>query len=364
MANRDGVQVGQTITLRAVFTDADGNFIAPDDDPTVYIYAPGTESATIAEEADAETWTTAAAGPLTPTEIVPGLYELSYVVPAGWNFGPAVDVWDASFSGNRDVTQLTFLVNTEVTALSQQLSKNLALVVELGTGITSLVGDHHLPSTTTLSWLTELNPFCVSVEMVQMTLGPWIEWIPPITLALMIHNSSKLAQFVTPPRVCDPEWYRYAKAQLVIYDIALKAYSMPAARGHGNSSGGSKRLGDLSIQSGGSGASGSIMSSGIDLETFKDMKRQRQEWFLVVNSGACLLPGQSPPAGFAIAGWNAPGRFVNGRLWEEPTSDYPYPVTSFNEKHLRRGHVRSRHGYADQYNFGPGTGTNSRWSKW
>jgi hypothetical protein len=362
MANRDSVLSGKTVTLRAIFTDENGDFVAPDDDPQVYIYAPGSDTSLIQDEADADTWDTAYAGPISPTEVVPGLYELTYTVPAGWEAGTAIDAWVAEFSNNRDVTFLTFIVTTEVEAFANQLAKNLVLIVELMSGIQSLDNLKQIPSTTTFSWTTELSPFCVSVEMVQMTLGPWIEWIPADTLALMIHVSSKLASFLTPPKICDPEWYRYAKAQFVIYDIALKAFTMPTAKGTGSYTSGRKRLGDLTIDGGGSSASGAVLSSGIDLETIKDIKRIRQEWLTVINSGACLLPGQSPPPAFAIPGWHAPGRFVNGRLWEE-TSNYYYSQTSSNEKHLRPGHVRSRHGFTDR---GPGGGLSGaqRWGRW
>jgi hypothetical protein len=343
MYTRDGILIGKQVTLRAIFTDGTGELVAPDDLPNVYIYDTSVSTDTINTEAEEETWTSAL-GPFASTEIAPGLYEYTYTVPTGWEAGTAHDVWDAEFSGIRDYSILSFVVETQITGLGAQLRKNEVLTLVLDSTIASLDGEKILGGDITLAWTTQLDPFCVSVELVQMTLGPAIEWIPPATLAMMIYWSSMEAAHLTPPRICNLEWYRYAKAQFVIYSIALKAYYMPG--GNGVAASGAKRLGDLSITRGGQ-ASGQVLSSGIDAETIKEIKRQRAEWFRVVNSGACLLYGQSLPAGFAIPGWNVPGRVVAGRLFDDPSA-YPYAVPTANMKHFRPGHARPTNFYSDQ----------------
>lgn len=356
MYTRDGVLAGKQVILRAVFTDDLGLLVAPDSLPDVYIYSPSVSGSVIAAEVEAATYTSATVGPLSPTLVAPGLYELTYTVPAGWTAGTAWDVWDSAFSSIRDYTILGFEVQTAIAAAGAQLKVNEVLTLTLDKSIANLEGDLILAGNLTFAWTTQLNPFCVSVELVQMTLGPWVEWIPPATLAMMIHWSSMLAAHSTSPHICDQDFYNFAKAQFVIYDIALKAYYMPGSPG--STSGGTKRLGDFSINMGGSsGASGSVLSSGVDLETVKEMKKQHRAWMLVVNSGACLLPGQSIPAAFSLPGWNVPGRVVPGRMFEDPAS-YPYVVPTQNEKYLPAGHVRTRHRYGNQAGF------ISPWSRW
>lgn len=357
MYTRDGVLIGKTVTLRAIFTDDTGALVAPDALPVVHFYDPSVDLATVQSEAEAATWTSETGPSVVSTEVAPGLYEVDFTVNTGWEEGYAHDVWDAAFNAIRDYSILSFRVEDDIAAAGTQLNKNEILTLTLDSSISSLDGEKTLGGDVTFAWATQLEPFCVSVELVQMTLGPWVTWIPPQTLALMIYWSSLLATHLTPPRVCDQEWYRYAKAQFVIYDIALKAYQMPGSPG--STGGGTKRLGDLSIKTGGSsGASGHVLSSGIDLETVKEMRRLHQEWFRVVNSGACLLPGQQLPAGFAIPGWNAPGRMVPGRMFEDPAS-YPYQVPTQNEKYLPDGHYRTKHRYRAERPAYPGM-----WKRW
>ena len=91
--SRISVQDGATVPLRTVYTDTAGNFVSPTTPPVVYIYDADIDDSVFDAELEALTFTSAVAGPLTPTEITTGFFELLYAVPSGGSAGLWRDIW-------------------------------------------------------------------------------------------------------------------------------------------------------------------------------------------------------------------------------------------------------------------------------
>lgn len=329
---RHGVLDGQEITLRAVLTDVLGNFVDADSIPQVYIYPEDIDSDLMDLEIEAETYTSAIAGPLVPVRIDTGFYELTYQVPLDAETGLWRDVWIGRLSGNSFSKALSFSVINGGHVLVQQLKINELVVIELSESISSYTG-MTLANDIQLSFLTVLKPYYASPDLIRMEIGPWIDFIPDSTLALMIHWSSKEADFITGKK-CRIERLKFARAKFVVFDAVLRAFYLPGSSAFqpGGATGGSKTLGDLSIKAG-SGALVAQTSSGIDVNTLGNIRKQREEWLRIVNAGGCLMPGESLPMQGAIRGKFDPDRRRAGRLWLDPEfNHYSQPGTNSKKK--------------------------------
>jgi hypothetical protein len=348
---RDGVLTGQVIDLRAVVTDATGALIDTDSLPDVYIYDSSVDEDTIQSEIDALTFTSALAGPLAPTSISTGFYELEYTVPSGSVLGDWHDVW----VGEIDTIPVSQILEFEVEGggdiAAQVLRNNELIIIELDGTIAALVGTAVLGSDVLVSFSTIYNPLYASPDLLRMEIGPFLDFLPDDTLALMIHWSSLCADFICARLSCtDKKRLNFAKAKFVIYDAALRALLLPGASnlsGIGASgSGAKKQLADLSITKGGAGASIAVTSSGIDVETLNYIRDQRDMWERVVNAGGCIVPGQGLDPVGAIRGRYDIDRRASGRLWLNPEL-YDYPQPSTNVKVRRSGAQRGRFGFSD-----------------
>lgn len=341
VGNRNGVLTGESITLKVVVTDDSGCLRDTDVLPDVYIYDQSVDVDTIQAEIDAAIFTSALAGPLVPTLISTGFYEITYVVPSGSSEGTWHDVW----VGTLDTVGVSAIQAFEVTVgadlSDQSLENNQMVVVELDALIANVSGTNSLGEDVILSFATTYNPFYASCELVRMEAGPWIGYLPEDTLALMIHWASREADCIAPNARCTKK-FKEARARFVIYDAALKALTLPGGlylSGLNAGAGDSKKLGELSITKGKDPSN--ITSGGVDLDTLKYIRGKREEWWRVVNAGGCIVPGEGLGPSYAVKGRFDPDKRLTGRLWESPDR-YHYQVPTVNTRVRRVGQRRSR----------------------
>lgn len=338
---RTSVLDGQMVELKAVFVDAAGNFIDPATLPQIYIYDESVDTDTIDEEIDDASFASALAGPLTPTQLATGFYELEYTVPAGSTAGIWHDVWISSIETTDSNAVLSFTVINGADVSVQRLLDNEIIVVELDSSISSYTG-LSLAADIQLSFITSLKPYYASPDLVRMEIGPWIDFIPDATLAMMIHWSSKEADFImTGPR-SSAKRVQFARAKFVSYDAVLRALYLPGSSSYqpGGGSGVSKRLGDLAITNSAAGAV-QRTASGIDVETLGYIKAQRDEWFRVVNAGGSITPGQSLGFETALRNRFDPDRRLGGRGFADPDC-YNYEQPALNAKARFPGHNKGK----------------------
>jgi len=357
---RNSVLSGETIDLRVVFTDDAGNLVDPDagaipvPPPTlpapvliqVYIYDESVDTDVIEAEIAASTFTSALDGPFTPTRIATGFYEYSYTVPTSSDEGLWHDVWVSQVDGVDSNQLFEFTVDVGADLTIQQLLNNELILIELADSITNTAGDKSLASTITLSFMTVLSPFYASPDLVRMEAGLWLDFVPDSTLALMIHWSSKEVDFIakTPTNSSD---FQFARTKFVVADTVLRALTLPGgSNGLGIGSGGvgiggRKTLGDLTIDNKDSRSNVAVMSSGVDVETMKYYRTQRDEWWRVVNAGGTIVPGQSFEPSYAIKGKYNPDRRNAGRAWISPDETY-YLQPGVNTKIREIGRDRGR----------------------
>lgn len=340
---RDGVFVGKTIELTAVFLDQVGGTLDPDEPPDVYMYSADIDTSLLLEDIGALAYTHATAGPFTSTKVADGIYRYTYTVPTDAVEGAWHDLWTPVIDGVQYADYNKFTVRPALVLEGNQLQENQVVLITLSKDIAATNGKT-LQDDIQLSFATQLFPFLTSLELINATIGPWIEWMLPFTLALMVYNASKEAAAVTPGNICDPSFYSYACSQFIIYDIMYKAYMMPARPG--TSIGSRKTLGDLSISRENNATQS--LASGIDPTTLAETKKGRDEWLRIVMSGGCLNPGQGVLPEFAIAGFLAPDRNIPGRLWLDPAY-YTYNTPMSNVKIFPRGHYRTKGYYLETY---------------
>lgn len=351
MSTRYGVLTGQTILLKVIVTDDSGNPVNTDALPDVYIYDASIDDDTIDSEIEAETYASAIDSG-TATNLATGFYQYSYTVPSGAEEGEWKDIWVGTIDTVNTYTIQKFLVTAGGQINAQQLFENEVILIELDSSIANEDGDLTLGEDITLSFNTQYNPFYSDVMSVRMEGGPLIQWVPDDTLALMIFWSSLEARNITPKKVCDLDQLCFAQGRFVILDVALRALMSPGGsfvNGFTNLGGESKTLGELSIKKGSNSAN--LLSGGLDLTTYKEMKKNRDEWWRVINSGACLVPGQGLAPLGAIRGLFDPARRPPGRLWEDPYT-YPTPQPVINTRSNRTGQRHYRHGFDySRYNY-------------
>lgn len=346
MAGRSGVIDGDTVVLRSVFTDAQGDFIDSDTAPVVYIYPASVDTDTIEAEIEAAVFTSAVAGPLATTRIDTGFYELSWLVPDDSEEGTWADVWIGNINSTEASNILSFTVMNGAEIKEQKLLDNELILIELDSTIASYTG-LTLGSDTQLSFITTLNPFYASTDLVRMEIGPWIDYIPDATLAMMIHWSSKEADFIKGWSPKSSQRLTFARAKFVIYDAVLRALYLPGGASYqpGGLPGSTKRLGDLSITNG-SGAFIARTASGIDTETLGTLKKLRNEWQRIVNAGGNIMPGQSLGFEVGIKGIYDPDRRMMGRGWADP-AEYHYSQPGVNKKSIPPGHRKGKFHFSD-----------------
>lgn len=335
MGNRSQVRTNESLTLTVVYRDGSGDLIDPTTAPTLYIYDSSVSDTNIDADIAALTYTNATAGPFTATQVSTGFYEYTYTVPsASTAEGAWTDLWVATIDTVTVHSQSTFNVELpgSTTVEFQQLSTNKLIVIQLGSTIADTSGNT-LGSDTSLYFLTRLDPYYCSVESVRNLVGAAIDYIDDITLALMIGQASEKADFIRPTSTS----YAGRQAQALRFYTCCKAGLMALSLAQQNaetavSSGTScsKTLGAFEISSG-SASSGSAAL----LEHIMDLKNKleacAEDWFVVVQSGGSLAPGQSFMERFAVKGQWHPDRRNGGRQWVDPR-DAPYSQPMLNDR--------------------------------
>jgi len=348
--DRTSVLSGQALDLRVIFRD-DANFLVdPDALPEVYIYDESIGTDTIDAEILAAVFTSALAGPLVPTKVSTGFYTYNYTVPSGATAGIWHDVWISQVDTVDSDSRFAFTVDTAANLSIQSLQENELILICLDGIIGNLAATQTMGVDTQLSFSTVYSPLYASPDLLRMEVGTFIDYIPDDTLALMIHWSSKEADFIRRPTLCNSKDYEFARTKFVVFDAALRALTLPggsSGSGAGNSSNAAKKtLGDLSITSGNSGSTLAVTSGGVDLDTMGYIREQRNEWWRVVNSGACIVPGQSFDPETAIRSKFDPDRRASGRLWMNPEYG-TYAQPGANAKIKLAGRQRGRYGFSD-----------------
>lgn len=350
---RHSVLTGESLDLKVIFRDDANCLVDADALPDIYIYDATVDRETVDAELEAMTFTSAIAGsPFTPTLLSTGFYELVFAVPSGAAEGTWHDVWVAAVDGAASNEIFEFQVDIAADLSLQELLDNELIIICLDSTIANTAGDLTLGTDQQLSFSTTYNPLYASPDLVRMEIGTFIDYIPDDTLALMIHWSSKEADFIRRPTVCNNADYEYARTKFVIFDAALRALTMPggaSGSGAGTISEGTKKaLGDLMIDKSGGGGPNTIAvtSGGVDIETLRYIRDMRDEWWRVVNAGGCIVPGQSLDPETAIKGKFDPDRRASGRLWANPEFSV-YSQPGANSKFRFRGHQRGKFGFDD-----------------
>ena len=348
---RHSVLSGQALDLRVIFRDDANNLVDTDAIPDVYIYDESVSIDVVEAELLAKVFTSALAGPLVPTALSTGFYELVYTVPSGSSEGVWHDVWVGDVDGVDSSDILSFNVDTAADLSFQTLLENELILICLDASIGNVGATLTLAADVQLSFSTTYNPLYASPDLVRLEVGTFVDYIPDDTLALMIHWSSKEADFIRRPKLCNSADYEFARTKFVIFDAAVKALTMPggaSGSGAGTISEGTKKtLGDLMIdKTGGGGPSTvAVTSGGVDVETLGYLRMMRDDWWRVVNAGGCIVPGQSLDPETAIRGrWN-PDRRASGRLWANPENSF-YAQPGANTKIKFPGHERSRFAFS------------------
>jgi hypothetical protein len=325
MCTRKCTNINEQIKLKMLFTDDCGKPIDPAgisitlEDPDGNTVDPGLQASKI----DVGYWYT------TYTPAIAG----------DWK-----DIWVVSLAGENVEFVGGFSVNSggQVAAVPCGLDFNSLIVVKLHDEIADTDGNT-LEKNSYVSFSTEYNPFYASVEMLRMEMGSWAALVPDDTIALAIHWSSLEANNITGVRPTS-ERYFFARSRFVMYDAAIKLFSMPM----GISSPGSgkqKQLGDLMIENGDS----------LDFQIkdlIEELKAERDEWWRVVNAGGCIVPGQGLGPTMASKGGSLTADPKRSREWHDPWEEH-YLQPTRNSLYRKSGQKKYKHGYTgwNEYYF-------------
>lgn len=327
---RESVLAGEAVRLRAVLRDKVGNYITPDALPTVYIYDDSVDSDIMQSEIDAGTFTSAISGPITATLVSTGFYYIDYTVPAGSANGLWYDIWVATINTTVYRKELLFSVEEDIDITDQDISTNMMLLFKLSDEILSLDGNALVA--TQIYYTTTYDPFYASPDQVRSQVGPWINYLTDEAIALLIHWSSKEADFIKKSVSKKINDYKFARTMFVIYDTALKVLNQPGAGLEaGFASGRKKQLGDLSISDG-------TPNVTISDSIYTYILKERNEWWRVVNAGGNIVPGQSFDIASGVKGDLHPDAFGHGRLWFDP-NEYEYEENAANGKARGNGRL-------------------------
>lgn len=255
--------------------------------------------------------------------------EVLFNVLGEWSFS-----WTSNLNGVVDL--LEYEVNVEdyndLNKFDLGLDFNQLVVVELDSSIKMDNENVTLNSEKRFSFSTEYNPFYCSVEMLRMEMGEWASLIPNDTMALSIHWSSIEANSITSIGNVTDEYF-YARTRFVMYDAAIKLFSMPISQE--GKSGQSKQLGDLIIQN------GNVLDYAIK-DLIQELKEERDEWWRVVNARGSIVVGQGLGPSSASKGGKV--GIKKSREWHDPWNEY-YLQPTQNSQYKRKGQKKYKHGF-------------------
>jgi hypothetical protein len=259
-------------------------------------------------------------------------YETSFPILGDWK-----ESWLVAINGEAIVFEkdIKIINNPVVTAADCGLDFNSLIVLKLSKDIAAEDGSS-LNAETYYSFSTEYNPFYCSTEMLRMEMGSWVDLVPDDTLALAIHWSSLEADNITGVRPTS-ERYLFARTRFVMFDAAIKLFSMPVGASS-PSSGKQKQLGDLLIENGGS----------LDFnlkQLIDELKAERDEWWRVVNAGGCIVPGQGLGPTSALKGDKRVDKNQRSREWHDPWNE-PFLQPTQNSMYKAHGEKKYKHGYS------------------
>lgn len=265
--------------------------------------------------------------------VTPGMYELPYTVPylapsSSLN-GNWTDKWSGYVNGNKVIEQdFTFKVMTEGKVVQQIITNNTLIVVVLDETIADVDGNV-LGEDMQFSFSTKYEPYYASPDLIRLEIGHWVDAVPDDTISLMIHWSSKEVDEIT-HIVKNRSMYDVAKTKFVIYDVAMRLLTLPI-----DINGTQKRLSELLIR-----------RDGNFKNVMAELKKHRNEWFRVVNSGGTIVPGQSFAPSVAVKGYTDPDRGIIGRGWHHP-GQYPYRQYVANASVRLPGQRKFKKGHLD-----------------
>ena len=317
MADRKCVGFGDTITLRAIFTDSCGTPIDVDDiaDVVVAVYRPddrdNVDDWSVEAPSDEDDFANAVhvssdGAPFgAVAKIATGFYEIEYTVPAGSDedndVGGWSDIWRAEINGIEVYSKFAFTVKAKGKVITQTIGQNTIIAVILSEDIADTSGNT-LKEETQLAYSTTYDPYYASVDLLRLEAGSWLDTVPDDTISLMIHWSSIEADAWSKGAGSSGPIFDTARTKFVIYDAVLRALQLPADVG-----GKKKQLGDLLIEKSG-GAEGVL----------SDLRTTRDEWLRVVNAGGKIVPGQGLAPTTAKIG-EAIRDYTPGRRWHKPS---------------------------------------------
>lgn len=326
------VESGNSIILYAEFyeLDSEGNkvLIDPDSIPLVSIYDAfhDPRGSSIDLESDAIVYQDSA------TQVTTGIYSYTYTVAASQMTNNWFDRWEAAIGGVDGVAVMQFLVVGD-DAGTTPLSENYVVQIILDSTISDDEGNT-LEEDYEFWFTTQFDPMYSDPTLLRLHVGNWVSQIPDETLMLMLYESSKFADDITPTGRTKDSYYKNARTRFVTYDAALRLLSIPVNQG-----GKTKSLGDLYVKT--EGASFVNILGGLLSE--------RDEWFRIVNAYTTIAPGESYDPIYAVKGHFDPDRRKTGRLWD-PVGQGEIPAA--NDKHVKEG----RRLYSYYYKNRSGTG--------
>lgn len=243
-------------------------------------------------------------------------------------------VWTSTLNGIIDTLEYEIQVEdyNDLNKLNLGLDFNQLVVIDIDTTVKAAGGDRFLSSEQQFSFSTEYNPFYCSVEMLRMEMGEWASLVPDDTMALAIHWASIEANSIT-SRGSVSEEYFYARTRFVMYDAAIKLFSMPI--GAEGKSGQSKQLGDLIIEN------GNVLDYAMK-DLIEELKEERDEWWRVVNARGNIVLGQG--LGPSCASKGGKNGIKRSREWHDPWSEY-YLQPTQNSQYKRKGQRKYKHGF-------------------
>lgn len=252
-----------------------------------------------------------------PTQVTTGIYFYPYTVPSSQLTNNWFDRWEATINGIDGVAVMQFLV-IGTDAGTTPLSNNHVVQVILDSTIADEDGNT-LGEDYEFWFTTEFDPMYSDPTLLRLYVGNWISQVPDETLMLMLYESSKLADDITPVGCSQTTYYKNSRTRFVTYDAALRLLSLPINQG-----GKTKSLGDLLVKTEG--------GSFIDL--LDRLLKERDEWFRVVNACGDIVPGESLPPISTVKGKYDSDRRKIGRRWDSPGRN---DIPGANDKHVLWG---------------------------
>lgn len=318
---RECVAAGGVVTLRAIFLDGCGEPMVLD------------EVVMTVEDSEENPAGSFALSASTISLVSPGMYEIEYTVP----YNPALLITDGSWTDSwigyiNSVPvisqEFSFRVMSQGIAVQQIIHNNTLLVIVLDETIADVDGNV-LGEDIQLSFSSKYNPYYASPDLLRLEIGHWVDAVPDDTISLMIHWSSKEVDEIT-HSVRNTSMYNVAKTKFVIYDVAMRLLTLPI-----DINGTQKRLSELMIK-----------RDGNFKNVMDELRKQRNEWFRVVNSGGTIVPGQSFNPSVAVKGYTDPDRGMIGRGWHHP-GQYPYRQFGANSSVKLPGQRKFKKGFLD-----------------